>query len=244
MAVIAERHVVGLVFHQQIGLSRSVRLMAGETTERRLDLALIGWVHHVGDGVILHRVTQAKAQRQNRDLVLLVVVVGQLDCAVEDGENVLRFIPLRNGIGTVALQAERIALGAQQMIVVAAVRRVAGGAALHKGRLMVHGFLAQIVDVAVTSQADADRVGLGQAGLVAGVRAVAIGAIARRAGMRHLGRVDQLGLVVMAGDAQSSWRRAASAPLFRLLPARGRCRSSLPQTAHAGTSPSAWETSD
>ena len=87
-----------------------------------------------------------------------------------------------------ALQAERVALGAQQMIVVAAMRRVAGGAALREGGLMMHRLLAQIVDVAVASQADTDCVGLGQAGLVAGVRAVAIGAIAGRAGMRHLGR--------------------------------------------------------
>ena len=111
-------------------------------------------------------------------------------------------ILLRSGIGAVALEAERIALGAQQMIVVAAVRRVAGGAALRKGGLMVHGLLAQIVDVGVAAEADADGVGLRQAGLVAGVRAVAVGAVARRAGMRHLGRVDQLGLVVVAGDAE------------------------------------------
>jgi hypothetical protein len=87
----------------------------------------------------------------------------------------------------VALEAQRIALGAQQMIVVAAVRRVAGGAALHKCGLMVHRLLAQIVDVAVAAEADADCVGLGQAGLVAGVRAVAIGAVAHGAGMRHFG---------------------------------------------------------
>ena len=66
---------------------------------------------------------------------------------------------------------------------------------------MVHRLLAQIVDVAVTSQADTDRIGLRQAGLFAGMRAVAIGAIAGRAGMRHLGRVDRLGLVVVAGHA-------------------------------------------
>ena len=88
------------------------------------------------------------------------------------------------------------------MIVVAAVRRVTGGASLHKGGLMVHRLLAQVVEVAVTSQADGDRIGLRQSRLVAGVRAMAIGAIARRAGMWHFGRLDQLGLVVMAGYAQ------------------------------------------
>ena len=47
VAVVAERHVIRLVLHQQIRLGRRVWLMAGETTERRLHLALIGWVHHV-----------------------------------------------------------------------------------------------------------------------------------------------------------------------------------------------------
>ena len=122
--------------------------------------------------------SQAKAQRQDRDLVLLVVVVGQPDRAVEDGEQVLGFVPLRSGIGTMALQAQRIALGAQQMIVVSAVRRVAGGATLPKGRLMVRGLLLQFVDIAVAAQADADRIGLRQAGLAAGMRIVAVGAIA------------------------------------------------------------------
>ena len=132
MAVVAERHVVGLILYQQIGLSRCVRLMAGKTTKRRLDLALIGWVHHVRDRVILHRMSQTIAQGQDRYLVLLVVVVGQPDLAVEDGQKMLASCRCGDGIGAMALQAKRVALGAQQMIVVAAVRRVAGGAALRR----------------------------------------------------------------------------------------------------------------
>src|SRR3974390_1597998 len=87
------------------------------------------------------------------------------------------------------------------MIVFAAVRRVAGGAALLESGLMVHRLLAQIVDVAVTSQADTDRIGLRQSRIFAGMRAVAISAITRRAGMRNLGCVDCLGFFVVAGYA-------------------------------------------
>ena len=130
-----------------------------------------------------------------------------------------------------ALQAERVALGAQQMLVVAAMRGVAGGAALRECRLMMHGLLAQVGDVGVAAQADADRIGLGQAGLVAGVRAVAIGAVAHGAGMRHLGGVDQLGLVVVAGDAESLWRPSASARPCRLLPGAWQVSQLLPQRA-------------
>lgn len=177
--------------------------MTGETTKRRLDLALVSWIHDVRDGVILHGMSQAKAQRQDRDLVLFVVVVGEPDLSVEDGEQMLGFLALRSGIGTVALEAQRIALGSQEMVVVAAVGRVTGGAALNKGRLMMRGLFAQFVDVAVASKADADGIGLRQAGLLAGVRAVAVCAIAHCAGMRDLCAVDLLGFVVMAGEADS-----------------------------------------
>ena len=97
-----------------------------------------------------------------------------------------RIVPQWNGIGTVALKAKRIPLGPQKMIDVAAVRRMAGCAALHKGRLMVHRFLAQIADIAVTAQANTHTVGLRQARLVACMRAMAIRAIPHRAGMLHL----------------------------------------------------------
>ena len=46
MATVAECHVVLLVLDEQVGLP-SVRLMAGETTERSLDLALVGGIHYV-----------------------------------------------------------------------------------------------------------------------------------------------------------------------------------------------------
>ena len=147
--------------------------------------------------------SQAKAQRQDRNLVLLVVVVGEPDLSVEDGEQVLCFLPLRGGIGTVTLEAKRISLGAQEVIVVAAMRRVAGGATLSKSGLMMRGLLAQFVDVVMASEADADGIGLRQAWLFAGVRAMAVCAIAHCAGMRDLCAVDLLRFVVMAAQADS-----------------------------------------
>ena len=187
MAVVAESHVVCLVLHEQIGLGRRMGLMAGETTERSFNFALVGWIQYVGDGMTLHRVSKAKAQGQNRHLVLLVVVVGQLDLAIEDGEEMFSVNRLRRRVGTVALQAKRIALGAKEMIDIAAVRRMASGTALHKSRLVMHRLLAQIVDVGVAAEADADGVSLRQARLVAGVRTVAVSAIAHCAGVGHFG---------------------------------------------------------
>lgn len=53
----------------------------------------------------------------------------------------------------------------------------------------------------MTSEANGNCVGLWQAGLVAGMRAVAVRAVARCAGMRHFGVVDQLRLIVVARHA-------------------------------------------
>ncbi len=63
-------------------------------------------------------------------------------------------------------------------------------------------FLLEIGDVAVTSQADVNAFVLGKSRLAAGVRIVAVGAISGRARMRHLGALDQLGLIVMAGHTK------------------------------------------
>ncbi len=67
---------------------------------------------------------------------------------------------------------------------------------------MMDGLLVQVANVAVASEANCYGVGLGQAWLLAGVGAVAIGAISHSAGMLNLGSFDQLGFVVVAGDAE------------------------------------------
>ncbi len=107
------------------------------------------------------------------DLVLLVIVVGQLHAAVEDGNQVLGFQLLRLRVWTVTFQAQRIALGAQQVFVVSAVRLVAGGTALSEGRLMQMRFLELVSLLAVASQAGIHRIRLDEARSFAGMRIVA-----------------------------------------------------------------------
>ena len=76
-----------------------------------------------------------------------------------------------------ALQAKCVRrLGAQQMIVVTAMWLMTGSTTLTEGRLVVDRLLALVRDIAVTAQADIDRVRFGKSGLSAGVWAVAIGA--------------------------------------------------------------------
>ena len=105
MAVVAEGHVVGLIFYQQVGLQRRMRLMARKATERRLDLGLIGGVHHVGHGVILDGMAEAEAQGQDGDLVLCEVVFRELHGSVKNSEEMVRVVALGCGIRTVALKA-------------------------------------------------------------------------------------------------------------------------------------------
>src|SRR5271169_2343038 len=91
MAVVAERHVVGLVFHQQIRLRRTVRLMAGHAVKLFLNLGSVRGIHDVLHWMTQHRMAGAVLNRQNDDLVFLVVVFGQYDLATEDRNRMLGF---------------------------------------------------------------------------------------------------------------------------------------------------------
>src|SRR5271169_5728013 len=78
---------------------------------------------------------------------------------------------------------------------------MAGRATLHEGGLMHMRLLALLRLIAVTTQANRNRVRLGERWRAAGVRIVAVGAIARRARMLDFRLVNLFGLVGMAGDA-------------------------------------------
>src|ERR1700733_4026993 len=105
-------------------------------------------------------------------------------------------------IRPMALQAQSVgSLGTQQVIVLAAVGLVAGGASLLECRLMHKVLLALVGQLAMTAQADVDRIGLGQAGLTAGMRIVAVGAISCRSRMLHFRLLNLLRLLAVAGYA-------------------------------------------
>ena len=96
MAVVAERHVVLLVLDQELGLGASMRLVAPQTAQRSFHFVDIRWIHHVRNRVPGYGVAQAIAERQDESLVLVEVVFGQPDLAVEDGQQVLGFQLLRH----------------------------------------------------------------------------------------------------------------------------------------------------
>jgi hypothetical protein len=92
-------------------------------------------------------------------------------------------------------------LRAEQLFALAAVRLMASGTPLRKGRLVVHLFLLQISDIGVAAEANLDRIGFWEARLFTGVGVVAVGAVAGGSGMLHLGAFNLFCFFVVAGHA-------------------------------------------
>lgn len=88
------------------------------------------------------------------------------------------------------------------MIVIAAVSQVANAAALHERRLVMHGLLFQVSDLAMAAQANVHRIRLRQIRESAGMRIMAVGAISSCARMLNLSLLDQLGLVGVASNTK------------------------------------------
>src|SRR5271166_6254089 len=82
------------------------------------------------------------------------------------------------------------------------MRLVTRRAPLAKGGLMQNMLLGLFGLIAVTTQANIHRIRLGKPWLPAGVRAVAVGAIAGRSWMLHLCLLDEFRLIGVAGNAQ------------------------------------------
>ena len=176
--------------------------MAAQAVHLSLDLADIRWIHHVGNRMPVHGVAESVLQRKDHNLV--EVVFRQFDFAVKNRDQVRFFQPLRLRVGAVALEAELVdGAGAQQMLVVAAMSFVTGRATLGESRLVVHFFLAQLGNIAVAIQADADCIRFWKAGLRRSMRVMAAQAVACLCtGMRNFGGVDSLRLLVVSGHAQ------------------------------------------
>ena len=201
MAGHAEGHVVLLIFHQHPRVRPGVRLVAGQAIDRLQNLVHVRRVHDVADRVLVDRVTVAVLNRQQNHFA--EIVFRQLYLAVEDRDQVLTLKLLWIRIGPVALQAELAGSGgAQQVIVIPAVRLVAGCASLLEGRLMQVGLLHLIGLVAVASQAGLHWIRLQEARRLSSVRIVASGAVALRSRMLHFRGIDRLRLLVVAGHAQ------------------------------------------
>src|SRR5690348_2349346 len=99
-------------------------------------------------------------------------------------------------------EAERISVRAQQLLVLTAVRFVTRVAPLSEGGLVMHGLLLQVANFGVAAGANIHCVGLWQTGFSACMRAVAVNAITGlRSRMRHLGGLNQLRFIAVAGDA-------------------------------------------
>ena len=108
---------------------------------------------------------------------------------------------------------------------------------------MMDRLFGEVGDLGVAAEANIDTISLGQTGLRAGVRIVAIGAISSGTGVLHFCGFDLLGLFVMAHHAKrlcvslrqddfSVFRRGVAN--FALLIGEGRMRKFGHQLRHAG----------
>src|SRR6516164_7783147 len=112
---------------------------------------------------------------------------------------------LRINIWPVALQAQLVGgRGAQQVPIVAAVRRVASCATLHVCRLMKYGLLHLLSLIAVASEARFHGIRLQEARRLSCMRVMACDAVALRARVLHLCRFDLLGLLVVTAHTESA----------------------------------------
>src|SRR5581483_2870634 len=94
--------------------------------------------------------------------------------------------------------------GAQQMLIVSAVRLMAGGAALRPGWLMQVSLLHLVCLIAVAGQAGVDWIRLNESRALPAMRIVAGDAFARGARMLYLRGLDLLGLIFVTGQAKSA----------------------------------------
>ena len=175
--------------------------MTGHAVDVGLNFGDIRRIHYVLHRMAKQRMPKSILNGQNDDLVLLVVIRRQLDAAIEDGQDVLGFHFLRPRVRTVALQAQRASLRAQQVLIVAAVRFVTGSTTQSKHRLMQMRLLKLVSLFAVACQASIDGIGLNETGRLAGMRIVAGNAFALRARMLNFRLFDLLAFVAVAGQA-------------------------------------------
>ena len=99
------------------------------------------------------------------------------------------------------LQAQRIAFGSQQFRPIPAVRLMASCAPLLERRLMQDVFLRFLGSIRVATQADTYGIRLRKSWRFSGVWAVAVGAISHGSGVLHLGTLNFLRLLCVAGRA-------------------------------------------
>jgi len=140
------------------------------------------------------------------------------------------------GVRPVAFQAQGIRVGsAKKVRVVPAVRCVTRGASLFEGRLMKMLLATKLCLLGVATQADVDRVRLGQSRRLAGVRVVTVCAFSQGSRMLDLSFLDLFRFIGVAGDAQlfrAGLGQHDLAVFGRLMTAAARAVAALKRDVH------------
>jgi len=124
------------VFDQHCTCATRVRLVTAQASERRFDLGRICGVVNITDRMPPNGVPDAILQLEANDLLLHKIIFGKLYFAIEDRNRVRALIGSMSNGCAMALGAEDIPIGAQQLRPLSPVRVVARCTALLEYRLM------------------------------------------------------------------------------------------------------------
>src|SRR5262249_23497988 len=152
-----------------------------QTVDRSNDLAQIVEVANVFDWMRRRRVSFSILKGEDRDLVLGHVIFRQANFSAEDRDQVCILQLRRPAVRTMALDAETVAAGPQQLFVLTAMWLMASRATLLECRLMQNFLGGQHLRlIGVAPQADLYAIRLRQSRILAGMWIVAVGAISGR----------------------------------------------------------------
>ena len=136
MACTAKLQTWRKVFDQHCACATRVRLVTAQASERRFDLGWICRVVNITDRMPPNGVSDSILQLEANDMFLRKIVCRKLYFAIENRNRVCALISSMSNGCTMALGAERIPIGAEQLRPLSSVWVVARRTALLKYRLM------------------------------------------------------------------------------------------------------------
>src|SRR5437879_5544748 len=160
-----------------------MRLMAAEAAQWPLDLRRISGIVHITHRMPADWMTRAVHEVKTHHTFLREIVLRQANLAVEDAEQMSVFHLAVSCRCAMALGADTVAVGAQQLRTFASVRVVTSGTTLFKYWLVQNFLGLQVRLIDVTVETHGHRIRLRESRRLSGVRIVAIRAIPLSAGM-------------------------------------------------------------
>ena len=156
MTIATELQAGRQVFHEHGSRSARMWLVATQTSEGPLDFGWICGVVDVGYGMSCDGMPHSILQIETHNLLLGELILREPDLAPEEGQHVSTLHFFMRRAGAVALRANRIPIGPQQLRALAAMRLVTSCATLLERRLVQNPLvlLIRLIHMAVQTNVD------------------------------------------------------------------------------------------